>query len=130
MKILDENRKWIPIFFMALIFVESSIPMDGGPDNIMFLTNLDPKIQNLLHIPLYGILAFLWMNFFCEKGIPSIKIVSCVLAISISYAFLDEIHQTFVRGRYGSLNDICFDSIGTILGVISYWTLKRRQIQG
>lgn len=53
---------WPPLLLMVFIFIESSIPMDGGSDNIAFLTDLDPEIQNLLYIPLYGALAFLMKN--------------------------------------------------------------------
>jgi len=53
---------------MVLIFIESSIPMDGWPENVAFLTNPDPHVQNLLHIPLYGALTFLWLRFFGGTG--------------------------------------------------------------
>jgi len=74
-----------PILLMALIFVESSIPMDGGPDNIAFLTNLDPRIQNLLHIPLYGTLTFLWLRFFCASGKSIKQVIFYSLILAICY---------------------------------------------
>jgi len=105
---------------MVLIFIESSIPMGGGSDNIAFLTNLDPKIQNLLHIPLYGTLTFLWLRFFCASGKSIKKVVFYSLLIAISYGCLDEFHQSFVRGRYGGLLDIYLNIAGAVLGTMIF----------
>ena len=84
-----------PVVLMVLIFIESSIPMDGGPDNIAFLTNLNPKIQNLLHIPLYGLLSFLWLRFFYAMGKSMKQIIFFSLIIAICYGCFDEFHQSF-----------------------------------
>ena len=110
-----------PLILMGFIFIMSSIPMDGGDDNIAFLTDLDPGLQNFLHIPLYGLLAFLWMLFFADKGSrPFIRVVIFSLAITIGYGCLDEIHQSFVPGRYGGLLDILLNSVGAAAGVGIY----------
>lgn len=105
-----------PIFLMGLIFIGSSIPMDGGPDNFTFLTNLDPALQNLLHIPFYGMLSFLWFRSFSLSGCRRFPAVIFAIAITVSYGCLDEFHQSFVRGRYGGLMDIYLDSIGAAIG--------------
>ena len=116
---------------MVLIFAESSIPMDGGPDNIVFLTNLDPNIQNLLHIPLYGALAFLWVRSFCVSGKIPKQMILYSLIITISYGCLDEVHQSFVRGRYGGLLDVLLNVLGAISGIVFFWYLqKKRRLPG
>ncbi|WP_092231735.1 VanZ family protein [Desulfobacula phenolica] len=115
------NIHWVwPVLLMVVIFIESSIPMDGGPDNIAFLTNLDPEIQNFLHIPLYGALAFLWLRFFYASKQISKSAIFCGLIITILYGGLDEIHQSFVRGRYGGLFDIYLNSVGAVLGTVVF----------
>jgi len=111
------NWYW-PVLLMVLIFVESSIPMDGGPHNIAFLTNLDPDLQNLLHIPLYGTLSFLWLKFFFRSGRPLKHAVVYSLIVTICYGCLDEFHQSFVPGRYGGLLDIYLDAGGSVLGIM------------
>jgi VanZ family protein len=118
-----------PIFLMFLIFTESSIPMDGGPNNIAFLTSLNPTLQNLLHIPLYGVLAFLWSRVFLKNGFSYKKIVLLALFITISYGCLDELHQTFVPGRYGSLVDICLDSLGAFFGIFVFNLSRKPPVQ-
>ena len=109
-----------PCLLMVLIFIESSIPMDGGPDNIAFLTNLDPKIQNLLHIPLYGALTFLWLRFFRASEMSIKQVVFYSLVLSIGYGCFDEFHQSFVRGRYGGLLDVYLNTIGAVLGTMVF----------
>ena len=118
-KKINNHFIW-PILLMVLIFIESSIPMDGGPDNIVFLTNLNPEIQNLLHIPLYGVLSFLWLRFFCASGKVTKKLVFYSLMLAIFYGCLDEFHQSFVRGRCGGLLDIYLDIVGAIFGTVLF----------
>jgi VanZ family protein len=105
---------------MILIFIESSIPMDGGSHNITFLTELDPGLQNFLHIPLYGLLAFLWMRALAVIGIQPFASLIIALMISILFGCLDEFHQSFVPGRFGGLIDIYLNCIGSLLGVFIF----------
>lgn len=106
-----------PVLLMLLIFIESSIPMDGGPDSITFLMDLEPTIQNFLHIPLYGVLSFLWMRSLIINGFKPATALVTALFVTILYGCLDEVHQTFVPGRFGGLADIYLNSIGGIIGV-------------
>ena len=120
-------HQWSPLVLMVLIFMESSIPMDGGPDNIAFLTNLDPQIQNLLHVPLYGMLAFLWLQFFCGQRKLTKKIIFYSLVITICYGGLDEVHQSFVRGRYGGLLDVYLNVFGALAGTVFFRYFEKRK---
>lgn len=52
---LKSNSVVIPIMYMLFIFFLSSIPADNNKLGVITLT---PSIQNVLHIPLFGILAF------------------------------------------------------------------------
>ena len=114
-----------PIFLMLLIFIESSIPMDGSPNDTALLTSLNPTLQNLLHIPLYGALAFLWNRSFQKSHFSNGKIVLMTLFLTISYGCLDELHQTFVPGRYGSLVDIFLDSLGAFFGIFVFYLARK-----
>ena len=127
MKYKNSIHQWSPILLMILIFIESSIPMDGGPDNIAFLTNLNPEIQNLLHIPLYGTLAVLWLRWFCGSGKITRQMVVYSLMITICYGCLDEVHQSFVRGRYGGLLDVYLNIFGAVAGTIFFGHIKKEK---
>lgn len=114
-----------PLSLMLLIFIESSIPMNGGPNDVTFLTSLNPTFQNLLHIPLYGALAFLWNRSFHKNHISNGKMVLMSLFLTISYGCLDELHQTFVPGRYGGLLDIFLNISGAFLGVFVFYLFRK-----
>lgn len=110
---------------MLLIFIESSIPMDDSLDNIKFLTSLDPALQNLLHIPLYGTLAFLWCRSFEKSSFGIKKMVLTSFFITVLYGCFDELHQTFVPGRYGGLLDIYLNITGAICGIFLFYISKK-----
>lgn len=70
----------------------------------------------------YGILFFL--NYQGLKKSFSLKkerIFLLTLLLTIFYAMIDEIHQTFVPTREGRLRDIGFDSLGAILAGAFLW---------
>ena len=115
-----------PIFLMILIFISSSIPMDAGQDKLKFITVLTSTVQNILHIPIYGVLAYLWLNSFNKHSTAILKSVFLTLLITILYSLLDEFHQIFVPGRYGSLLDILFNLIGIACGTVSFFLLQSK----
>ncbi|MDL1968652.1 MAG: hypothetical protein LWW97_08935 [Deltaproteobacteria bacterium] len=89
-----------PLILMGLIFISSSIPMDGQSEHLKFLMKLKPTVQNLLHIPLFGLFAYLWLRAFTRHGFSKTK--------------------TFVPGRYGSLTDMLLNIVGIITGAVIY----------
>ena len=44
----------------------------------------------------------------------------------ILYAVTDEIHQLFVPGREGMFQDVCIDSLGSLLGVLMFLVCYRK----
>jgi VanZ family protein len=117
-----------PIFLMTLIFILSSIPMHEDMGQLKFLTVLTPKIQNLLHLPLYGLLAYLWLNSFAAIDYPVINAIILSLTISLIFGCMDELYQTLIPGRYGSITDVILNSIGIILGIIVFHLLKSDKV--
>jgi VanZ family protein len=113
---------FLPLILMALIFIESSIPMDGGPGNIKLLTNLNPNLQNMLHIPLYACLSFLWLRAFSRLMVNTSVGMVLTFFFTILYGCIDEIHQIFVPGRYGGLLDIYLNMLGGITGFGVFFT--------
>jgi len=116
-----------PLLLMAFIFIESSIPSGDGSGGVNFLNRLDPGLQNFLHVPLYGLLSFLWMNGFVKKGMKTVAAVSLAFLIAVLYGCFDEFYQVYVPGRYGGVTDICLDTTGAAAGVVVYLTVLRIQ---
>ena len=106
---------------MMCIFGLSSIP-DYSSKNTQFLYLISPSIQDFLHIPEFGILAYLWMLALDKNSL--LKAGWWAAGISIIYGFLDEFHQLFIPGRYASFGDIIFNILGILLGIIIYGIIK------
>lgn len=110
------NRKVVihSILYMVFIFLLSSIPDTGEKIYI------SATLQNLLHIPLFGILAFLWMRaFYCNKFAIA-DAIKYTLIITLTYSVFDEFHQYFVPGRDASIIDVGLDMVGCIAGTFVY----------
>ncbi len=109
-----------PLILMGLIFISSSIPMDKNADVPKFIISLDPTLKNLLHIPVFGLLAFLWLKSFTKHFILTFTKVIITLIITILFGCLEEFHQTFVSGRYGSLTDMLLNIVGIFMGILFF----------
>lgn len=100
-----------------------------GSGHFKFLTSLDAPLQNFLHIPIFGLLAYLWLKSLAKLSISAWAKIIITLIISIFYGILDEIHQLFVPGRYCSLMDIVLNLFGVIAGIVLFFLLRRFRIQ-
>lgn len=104
---------------MVGIFCLSSISDQGAAnDSLNPLAWISPNVQNFLHLPVYGVLAALWFwslsHWVDETGYKYLL----ALILTLNYGLLDEWHQTFVPGRYGTLTDASFDAIGAVIGLL------------
>jgi VanZ family protein len=112
---------------MLVIFLLSAVPGEVDNPQLKFLTELDPQWQNMLHIPLFGFLQWLWLRALSKPGSYELGLLIKCSIISIIYALLDELHQMFVPGRYASLEDILLDVVGVVLATVLfyYWSVRR-----
>ena len=126
----DKIISWVLMFsWMAFIFYMSHKPGDISTEQsdviVDFIKrlslNIDGEIISFIvrktaHVTEYMILFFLiyWvvsLNFKFNKT----KLVTFL--IMVVYASTDEIHQTFIIGREGSIRDVCIDSLGGLIGI-------------
>jgi VanZ family protein len=113
---------------MVLIFITSSIPGNSPfAESKVIVMILRPAVQNFLHIPLFGILALLWLITFRRKMYEERLCFRMTTIISVGYGCLDEVHQYFIPGRYMSLTDVSLNIIGifTTIGGYKYYLKKR-----
>lgn len=118
-----------PLLLMAAIFLLSSIPGDLEGDHFALLGYLKPTYQNLLHIPLYGLLQYLWLRTFYRHGKKGIVIILICLGITLGYGILDELHQIFVPGRYGSMVDMSLNFLGGCIGVAVFLLIEKHSLR-
>lgn len=117
-----------PALLMGMIFLLSSIPGEVEGGVLKVLTSLEPTLQNLLHIPLFGLLQFLWLRGFTKRGTTGATAIVASFCITLSYGALDELHQYFVPGRYASLLDLGLNLLGAVLGTIAFWLVTQRDV--
>ena len=137
---MSKKSKYIvlTIIWMGFIFCMSNQPANISKElsqNIENLLNHTPIIGNMLsdilnspnsqfivrksaHIILFCLLSILCFVVIYELK-RNVKISTLVsFSITFIYACIDEIHQLFVPGRSGKINDVLIDSIGVIMGLI------------
>src|ERR1035437_5873862 len=82
------------------------------------------------HLTEYAVLALLLWRVLrrpAEPKVPSWRWSHAGLALALAalYAATDEIHQTFVPSRQGSVWDVLLDTTGAALGLLCLWAVGR-----
>jgi VanZ family protein len=75
-------------------------------------------VRKTAHLSEYAILAALWLRAFV-RGLNLTPRTAGLLAVAISvaWAILDELHQSFVPSRSASLADVLVDSAGAVIAL-------------
>ncbi|HSH39001.1 MAG TPA: VanZ family protein [Chthoniobacterales bacterium] len=138
-------RYWLPVLaWMLLIFIASTDLMSAqhtsrfiGP----FLRWISPNVsaetiaavqfgvRKAAHVTEYAILAALVLRAL-HRGWDDVRWSRALVALAtaISYAAVDEYHQSFVASRTGSPADVAIDACGAAIGVsIWCWAVSRRR---
>jgi len=103
---------------MAALFLLSSIPDDSDIGRRILFP--PPAIQNLLHVPVYAGLTWIWWRAFARTA------VLWAAAIATSYGVLDEIHQMYVPGRFASVTDALLNAAGAAAVVAWVYLYRAR----
>ena len=121
-------KYWAPVIVWAgVIFTFSAIP------NLKTNLEQDFLLRKIAHVVEFGILTFLLYRAISAQGTPTGKAggspcraIIYSFIIALFYAFSDEFHQLFVRGRHCSLWDVAIDSIGILIfSIACYYKNKR-----
>lgn len=98
--------RWGPVVaWAALIFALSSIP-DLGTG----LGGWDVALRKAAHATEFAILAALLVRALHRTG--------WAVVLGIAYAISDELHQSFVEGRQGTVLDVGIDAVGVLVGAL------------
>ncbi|RLC24794.1 MAG: hypothetical protein DRH21_04935 [Deltaproteobacteria bacterium] len=115
-RILNSKQILYPIAYMIGILGFASVPDTQDYDNSWF--SLNAIVNNFLHVPAYGILMFLWFRALRQKFHSKHRCFFYAVGITMAFGILQELVQSFVRGRFVSLADIGLDTIGIALAVL------------
>ena len=118
-------RLSLPLVYMASVFVLSSIPGDTGADTAVgvLLQWVSPTWQNLLHVPLYAGLTLTWLWALAPSYLGYRHRLLTAFLLTAAWGVFDEVHQSFVPGRYASWTDIGLNLLGAC-AVVGYATLR------
>ena len=97
----------VVVAWMALIWTLSSRMLSGDPLHLIFVW-----LSNGVHAPLFGLLGLGVVAMLPRTGgWPRLDVrqVSLVLALVLTYALIDELHQSTVPGRDASIFDLFTD---------------------
>ena len=117
---------WLPpVIWMGLIFYVSSQPGTSFPD----LGGLDLVAKKGAHILEYAVLYLLLfraLSTLSRAGRTSRRAYLLPMLLAILYAISDEVHQTFVPSREGTIRDVLIDSFGVLIAYLSvrWWTRR------
>jgi VanZ family protein len=111
------QRVWLvwPLLYMAILSGLSAIPgPTPGQEPEGLATSLawvPPTLQNGLHLPAYGLLAWLWFRGLNRHFALGSSLVVGV-GLTAGFGLIDEWHQAFVPGRFPSATDVVADALG------------------
>jgi VanZ family protein len=108
---------------MAVIFILSSIPDTGETGDLG--ATISPQLQNLLHIPAYGLLALLWLLTLKTRGMAWRRSLGAAFVLATAYGIGMEIFQGWIPGRVPSVSDALFNVLGILLCIGLYWWIER-----
>ena len=121
------SRLILPLAYMAALFALSSIPATGL-ESTPGLQEITPRWQNLLHIPVFGGLALVWMWALQPRLPEAWQQYVLAFALTLVYAAVDESWQSTIAGRFGSLSDFGLDVLGAGLALWLLGPLVSRKV--
>ena len=86
-------------------------------------------IRKYAHVFEYFVLYILVFLFINCYDIDLKKKLIYSMIVCILYASSDEIHQIFVPGRSSKILDVLVDSIGSLIGLLGCYMIKRKSKQ-
>ena len=89
-------------------------------EQLMLAEDIDHPLRKAAHITEYAVLGALVVMTLNDVEKPRKGRNIAAAAVSVIYAFTDELHQYFVPGRSAELRDVAIDSAGVLIGVLLY----------
>jgi VanZ family protein len=109
-------RLWLPVLvWAALIFALSSVPDLGSG-----LGGWDLVLRKIAHAAEFAVLGALLVR--------AVRMPWLAVVLGVLYAVSDELHQTLVPGREGSVLDVAIDAAGVLCGVVAWQLVQARKL--
>ena len=112
----NPHLNWLfVLLYASLIFLLSSISSPPVPISFRFS-------DKILHFFEYSFLSILLCRafFYSWPALSAKKLIAMAAVAALLYGLSDEIHQSFVPGRYCDMYDLLFDGLGGMAGAL-FW---------
>lgn len=133
-------KPWLPVIvWMTIIFYLSHQPSEASNElSTGLIETVAGMIQSLIpilkiniesytfivrklaHLIAYFILGYLVTRALNRHTMKISEVIIIAFFICVLYALSDEVHQLFVPGRSGEVRDVLIDSVGAVIGIITY----------
>jgi len=119
---------WLITLGYAVVLTAVSLLPSGGTGPLAgWDTAISPGLQNLLHVPAYGVLVWLTVR---AMGLRRLRHVALAAIACAAFGGLLECAQAAVPGRFGSLEDTLLNLAGTAAAVPIVLAGRRRSRRG
>ena len=116
----------ITLGYVLVLAAVSLLPSGAGPLS-GWDTAISPGLQNLLHVPAYGVLVWLVSR---AIGLRRLWHVALAAIACAAFGGLLECAQAAVPGRFGSVEDTLLNLIGAAAAVPLVLAARRRSRRG
>lgn len=124
--ISKKHKRQLVFLILAALWGMLIFYLSAQPDLTSgFPPSYDFVLRKLAHIFVFGVLTYLIAASLERDQRPYLLFV---IITALVYALIDELHQSFIPGRYGTPRDILIDSIGVYFGVWFYKYLPPHKI--
>ncbi len=116
-------KLWVPVIVYAVFIFWMSSSEEPLTLKLSF-----PHANKLTHFLEYLIFGFLLIRALHGSGVKMARrgLIFLTFMIGAFYGFTDELHQSVVPGRFATVADFIFDSIGTFVGAVTFTALIKR----
>mgnify|MGYP002778177226 FL=1 len=113
-------KRWVVSWSPAAVWAAFLFLLSSRPT---LPVNMELGFDKVAHFGAYLILGAL-LAFGAERLRLSPKLT---VLLGFSYGAIDEIHQSFVPGRFASVGDWVADALGTVAGVLLFLFFSHRR---
>jgi len=76
-------------------------------------------LRTVAHFTVYGVLAALWLRAFLRERVLALPAAAwAAFGITVAWACVDELHQSTVASRTGTVTDVAIDAAGAAVVMI------------
>ena len=132
-----KQKLWmaLPVCYTLFLQIITGLPkpealkrFDGNEFLIRFSEELFDYpywLQDLSHLPLFFVLAWLWSWYLGPLGRIRLAWRNKALMFSLAYGSINELTQAFIPERFPSLGDLVMNATGAILGILAHARLSK-----